>query len=239
MKLKYLVILALIPSVGVVYAADKKQDDNLHVINYSNNDLQYVVTYLNKGKGLVEEKSECIPANSKIARVIPLESDSYDEKSFPVFSAYMYQYDSNNGSCSTPGDQTNWPTYYQAEKVIQFSADDLNGKGGQADEVHYRVMRNSQDTTANKASPVLVKAYHSDKKSEDDSNTISTYGAQGSIYYFSNDGKNHNKGLAINNGELYKYTQVGDQDNLFNEGIYVLGDKSKGYTTFEIGSQYQ
>lgn len=233
MKLKYLVTLVLIPSLGMVYAANKKQDSDLHIFNYSGNDLQYVVTYLKKGKGLVVKKSDCIPANSKLARTIPLELDN----SLPVFSSYIYQYDSNDGSCSIPANQKNWPTYYQPERVIQFSADDLNGNGKEEGEVHYRVMQNSQDTTANKASPVVVKAYHSGRKYDDDSNTIATYGAQGSLYYFSADGKNHKKGLAVNNGQLYESTQVGAQNDLFNEDIYVLGGKSKGYTTFEIGSK--
>ncbi|MDC0534925.1 hypothetical protein OAO18_03835 [Francisellaceae bacterium] len=212
---------------------------SVNIINHSDHDLQLVEKYYNKETNETNIYfSECIkPTIDRTEQLITFfNTDDYastnkaskkskiPDTDVDVLSANIYEYISNNGTCSTPADTRYWPTYYQAEPVIGLSTDDLNSIKNT--NIRYIVLQNSQDTQAQKASPVVVINLGIDKKGKrnDIPQSVSTYANLGAIYYIPQESKSF---VLINqqDGKKGSIGNPGSKDMPYNQNVFINNDR--------------
>ncbi|MDC0534940.1 hypothetical protein OAO18_03915, partial [Francisellaceae bacterium] len=184
------------------------------ISNQTGQDLRLVETYKAEGK-LYRYESACIKpkpisdANSykqDYARIYFTGGFGTDEGPMingkptnSVKSAEIVEYSSTDGSCSADIDPDKWPTYYQPNPIVTFNPSDFSWQQTTSDwapnaahnfsTIHYTVVKNSQDTPAQKASPATVlnrTAWWNNPVGSPSFNifSVATYGNMvGAIYY--------------------------------------------------------
>ncbi|MDC0534657.1 hypothetical protein OAO18_02485 [Francisellaceae bacterium] len=210
----------LFTSIGLIFISGYVYAGDVHVINQTGQDLQLVEKYISLNDNKIHYYySECVkPVDDSSIQSLTFAGGSNTPGTNNVKSADIYEYMSADGSCSTPSDSRFWPTYYQSEPVVSFQADEFNWEDNSSAlrKIHYTVLKNSQDTQAQKAAPVVVVNMGSSNAQYTSPYSLSTYGNAGALYYIP---EIDDSGFLVNNAE--QVSNPGAINNPFNDNVYI------------------
>ncbi|MDC0534928.1 hypothetical protein OAO18_03850 [Francisellaceae bacterium] len=196
----------------IVSRQRKTNKIGFYLNNDSQNDIKLIETYISGSTKKIEKvESRCIAPSSMQKRLDF--NNLVDLNNNKIIAAELYQYDSNNGKCEIPESSRFWPTYYQPEPVVAFNAIDISNNFQKYSHIQYTVLQNSQDTQAQKGSPVNVINQGDDNQKLV---SVATYADAGPLYYVPAINSN---GVLI--GSSIKINDVGTKFNPFNQYVYI------------------